>query len=85
MWRARLTVQQGIVADIDRRLVQIDTAVEKAAERGRGKTAMALAGQQDAAQTDLAGHRSYEACRSGPVRYLASLLGAQRGVLAGKL
>src|SRR5262252_6278059 len=43
---ARISVQAGIVTDIDRRLSQIDGAVEKATAKGRTASAMALAEQQ---------------------------------------
>ncbi|HEY6259919.1 MAG TPA: hypothetical protein VIY51_29425 [Xanthobacteraceae bacterium] len=94
---ARLIVQTGILADIDRRISQIDSAVEKTADHGRGKTAMALADQQHKARADLAAARVKEAetlaglqvqqaavegerkaveADLGPVRYLATLVGA---------
>jgi len=44
---ARPPVQASVVADLDRRIAQIDSAVEKATDRGRAAVAMKLA---DAAQ-----------------------------------
>ena len=94
---ARIQVQAGIVADIDRRIAQIDTAVDQATARGRTNSAMALAEQQRKARADLVAQRTNEAkalavlkvekatadrerakvdADLGPVRYLASLLGA---------
>jgi hypothetical protein len=36
---ARISVQAGVVADLDRLIAQVDAAVEKTTERGRGKAA----------------------------------------------
>ena len=94
---ARVSVQVGVVADLDRRIAQIDTAVEKATDRGRTAVAMKLADEQRKARADLAGQRIKEAktladlkvekagidgqrrvaeADLGPVRYLATLIGA---------
>src|SRR5215468_7637363 len=94
---ARLSVQAGVLADIDRRIAQIDSAVEKATDRGRTAVAMKLADEQRKARADLAGQRIKEAkaladlkvekagidgqrrvaeVDLGPVRYLATLIGA---------
>jgi hypothetical protein len=94
---ARLSVQAGVVADLDRRIAQIDTAIDKATEKGRTGAAMALADQQRKTRTDLVAQRSNEAkalatlkvematvdgerakveADLGPVRYLATLIGA---------
>jgi hypothetical protein len=58
---ARISVRTGVVADIDRRIGQIDAAVEKTTERGRGKAAMTLADEQRRNRADLAGARVREA------------------------
>jgi hypothetical protein len=94
---ARITVQTGVVADIDRRLAQIDGAVEKATAKGRTGSAMALADQQRKTRTELVAQRTTESrtlagfqvekakiegerrvveADLGPVRYLATLIGA---------
>ena len=94
---ARISVQAGIVTDIDRRLSQIDGAVEKATAKGRTASAMALAEQQRKTRAELVAQRTAEAkaltglqvekasiegqrkvadADLGPVRYLATLLGA---------
>jgi hypothetical protein len=94
---ARISVQASVVADLDRRIAQIDSAVEKATDRGRTAVAMKLADEQRKALADLAGQRIREAktladlkvekatidgerrvieADLGPVRYLATLLGA---------
>jgi uncharacterized protein HemX len=94
---ARLNVQAGVVADLDRRIAQIDAAVDKSTAKGRTNAAMALADQQRKTRAELVAQRTTEA-RSlaglqvekagiegqrrvaeadlGPVRYLATLLGA---------
>jgi hypothetical protein len=58
---ARLTVQAGIVADLDRRIGQVDVAVEKIADRGRGKAALDLANEQRKNRADLVASRTTEA------------------------
>ena len=95
---ARLSVQAGVVADLDRRIAQIDSAVEKATDRGRTAVAMKLADEQRKARADhLAGQQIREAktladlkvekanvdgerriveADLGPVKYLATLVGA---------
>jgi hypothetical protein len=95
---ARLNAQVSIVADLDRRIAQIDGAVEKATSKGRPASAMALADQQQKARADLVTQRTAEAktlaglkveratldgerakveADLGPVRYLATLVGAK--------
>ena len=58
---ARLGVQAGVVADLDRRIAQIDGAIEKATEKGRTGSAMALAEQQRKGRADLVAQRTNEA------------------------
>jgi len=58
---ARISVQAGIVTDIDRRLSQIDGAVEKATAKGRTASAMALAEQQRKTRAELVAQRTAEA------------------------
>lgn len=94
---ARLSMQASVVADLERRIAQIDTAIEKATEKGRTASAMKLAEEQCKTRAELAAHRTNEARRLaslqieraqieserktveadlGPVKYLATLLGA---------
>jgi hypothetical protein len=94
---ARTAVQAGIVADLDRKLGQVDGAVEKAIAKGRTGSAMALADQQRKARGELAsqrvdaakalaslqvekatveGQRALVDADLGPVKYLATLIGA---------
>jgi hypothetical protein len=58
---AKISVQAHTVADLDRRLAQIDTAVEKATERGRTTAAMKLADDQRKARAGLVDERKREA------------------------
>jgi hypothetical protein len=94
----RISVQSGVVSDLDRRIAQIDRAVDTATAKGRTKGAMELAADQRKARTELVAQRTTEAktlaslqvdhakadgarrkveADLGPVRYLASLLGAK--------
>jgi hypothetical protein len=54
-------VQAGILADIDRCIAQVDAAVEKITDRGRGKAAMTLAEEQRKNRAELAASRTKEA------------------------
>jgi len=56
-----LSVQAGVLADIDRRIAQIDAAVEKATSKGRMTAAMALAGDQRRTRIELVAQRTAEA------------------------
>jgi hypothetical protein len=55
---ARLSVQAAVVADIDRRIAQIDGAVEKAVAKGRTASAMSLADQQRKVRGELVAQRA---------------------------
>jgi hypothetical protein len=57
----RLSTQAGIVADLDRRIAQIDSAIETATQRGRTSAAMKLADEQRKSRAELAGQRIREA------------------------
>jgi hypothetical protein len=58
---ARLAMQAGVVADLDRRIAQIDKAVETAISKGRTGSAMALADQQRKTRGELVAQRTSEA------------------------
>jgi len=58
---ARLSVQVGVVTDLDRRIAQIDKAVEVATSKGRTSSAMTLADQQRKTRTELVAQRTSEA------------------------
>jgi hypothetical protein len=90
-------VQAGVVSDIDRRIAQIDGAIEKATAKGRTSSAMTLAESQRNARADLVSQRTTDAktlaglqvekatiegerakveADLGPLKYLATLIGA---------
>jgi hypothetical protein len=94
---ARISVQADLVADLDRRIGQIDGAVEKSTAKGRTNAAMQLAADQRRNRAELAiqrdqankvlaelkiekakieGERKVAEADLGPIRYLATLLGA---------
>jgi hypothetical protein len=54
---ARIKTAQGRLADLDKRLAQIDGAVDAASRRGAAKTSVALIRQQQAARASLAQER----------------------------
>jgi hypothetical protein len=94
---ARISLQAATLADYDRRIGQIDGAVEKSTAKGRANAAMQLAADQRRNRAELAAQRD-QANRTladlkiekakvdgdkkvaeadlGPIRYLATLLGA---------
>jgi uncharacterized coiled-coil protein SlyX len=73
---AKISVQARTVADLDRRLAQIDAAVEKATEKGRTTAAMKLADDQRKARAGLVDERKREA------GILAALQAERAGVAA---
>jgi hypothetical protein len=91
---ARLSLQAGVVADIDRRIAQIDGAVEKAVAKGRTASAMSLADQQRkklrgelvaqraAAAKDLAGLQVEKAEAEGHRKVVEADLGPVRYLAA---
>ncbi len=58
---ARIDVQAHTVADLDRRLSQIDSAVEAAARRGKTNTALSAIETQKKARASVADERKREA------------------------
>jgi hypothetical protein len=62
---ARIEVAAHNVADLDRRLGQIDTAIEEAAKRGKINTALSAMEAQRRARANLVDERSREAGTSG--------------------
>jgi hypothetical protein len=94
---ARISVQVDFVGDYDRRIAQIDGAVEKSTAKGRTNAAMQLAADQRRNRAELAtqrdqtnkalaelkiekaridGDKKVAEADLGPVRYLATLIGA---------
>jgi hypothetical protein len=57
---ARIEVAAHSVADLDRRLDQIDTAIEEATKRGRTNTALSAIAEQRKARKALSGQRQRE-------------------------
>jgi hypothetical protein len=57
---ARIEAQQRLVADLNRRIAQIDTAIEEATKRGRTTTAMELARDQRRNRAELVEQRVKE-------------------------
>jgi hypothetical protein len=58
---ARISVQAGVLSDLEHRLAQIDGAVEKATSKGRTDSAMALANQERKTRAELVAQRTSEA------------------------
>jgi hypothetical protein len=74
---ARIDVQAHMVADLDRRLSQIDTAIEESAKRGRTGVALsAIDGQRKTRQT-LASDRQREASTLADLKAERAALGAR--------
>jgi hypothetical protein len=73
---ARIEVQAHAVADLDRRLGQIDTAIEEAAKRGRTNAALSAMETQRRVRAGLASERNEAA--STRQAFLASCLAALR-------
>jgi hypothetical protein len=74
---AKIEVAAGKVADLDRRLGQIDTAVEEAAKRGRTSTALAAMESQRKARAALVDERSREAGALASLKIERASLAAQ--------
>jgi hypothetical protein len=74
---AHVTAQSAIVADLDRRVAQIDNAVDESTRRGRATRAIAIAAQQRVTRDALDTQRQAAT---------ATLVGlqAQRAALAGE-
>jgi hypothetical protein len=74
---ARIDVQAHTVADLDRRLNQVDVAIEEAAKRGRTTTALTAIEAQRKRREALAGQRQREASTLADVK-------AERAALSAK-
>src|SRR5215831_11518169 len=82
---ARISVQASVAADLDRRIAQIDSAVEKATDRGRTAVAMKLADEQRKARADLAGQRIREAKTLADLKVEKAGIDGQRKVAEADL
>jgi hypothetical protein len=95
--QAKLDVQAGVVADLEKRIGQIDAAVMTATLKGRTRGAMQIVDDQRRNRGDLVRERQHQAdaladmkaeaagvsaerrvaaAELGPIKYLATLLGA---------
>jgi hypothetical protein len=74
--KARIDVQQGVVADLDRRIGQLDAMVQAATKRGRTRAAVRLVNDQVARRVDLERQREEAAAQ------LAQLEVKQAGVIS---
>jgi hypothetical protein len=74
---ARIDVQAHTVADLDRRLGQIDSAIEEAAKRGRTNAALSAIDGQRKARAALAGERQREASTLADLKAERAALGAK--------
>jgi hypothetical protein len=82
---ARLGLQTQIVADLDRRIGQIDGAIEESTRRGRATSAMAIADHQQRARSELAAARLREARTLAELHGQKARLEAQRRHLAAEV
>jgi hypothetical protein len=78
---ARIDVQAHTVADLDRRLGQIDSAIEEAAKRGKTNTALSAMEGQRRARAGLTSERNEAA---GTLLSLLTALKAERASLAAQ-
>jgi hypothetical protein len=82
---ARLTVQAGVVADLDRRIGQVDAAVEKTTERGHGKAALDLANEQRKNRADLVATRTTEAGKLASLKVEKAAVDGERKAVEADL
>jgi hypothetical protein len=83
--RAKLDVQAGVVADLEKRIGQIDAAVMTATLKGRAKGAMQIADDQRRNRADLVRERQHQADALADMKAEAAGLSAQRRVAAAEL
>jgi len=82
---ARLSVQVGVVTDIDRRLSQIDTAIEQTTADGRGKAAMVLADAQRKNRAELLTARTTEAGKLADLKVQKAAVDGERKAVEADL
>src|SRR5712675_2355100 len=75
---ARIEVAAHTVADLDRRLGQIDTAIEEAAKRGKTNTALAAIESQRRARVSLVDERNQEAGSLATLKAERAIVAARR-------
>src|SRR3984893_14099913 len=74
---ARIEVAAHAVADLDRRLNQVDVAIEEAAKRGRTNTALSAIEAQRKTREALAGQRQREGATLADLKAERAALGAK--------
>ncbi|MET0221237.1 MAG: hypothetical protein ABW213_11315, partial [Tardiphaga sp.] len=74
----RINAQASTLADLDRRIAQIDSAVDEATKRGRVNAAMALAEQKRKERDALSQQRGREAATLTTLRTERASLGGER-------
>jgi hypothetical protein len=82
---AQITLQASVLADLDRRVAQVDAAVEKTADRGRGRSAMALADEQHKNRADLVASRTKEATALASLKVEKAAIDGQRKAVEADL
>ena len=75
---ARLTIQGQTVADLDRRIAQIDAAVEESTRQGRPVGAMTIADQKRGDRADIVAVRQREARSLASLQIEKAKIGAER-------
>ena len=75
---ARLAMQGRTVADLDRRIAQIDTAIEESTRLGRPLGAMTIADQKRRERAEIAAERQREAQALGSLQIEKAKIDAQR-------
>ena len=76
---ARIEVAAHAVADLDRRLGQIDTAIEEAARHGRTTAALSAIAEQRKAREALAGQRQRDGTALADLKTERAALSAKGG------
>jgi len=82
---SRLAVQTAIVADADRRLSQIDGAVDNSLRHGNSKAAMNLAEQQRKNRADLVASRTTEAAKLASLQVQKAAIDGERKAVEADL
>jgi hypothetical protein len=75
---ARLSIQSQTVADLDRRIAQIDAAIEESTRRGRPAGAMTIADQKRRERADIVAERQRKAPALGSLQIEKARIDAQR-------
>jgi hypothetical protein len=75
---ARLAIQGRTVADLDRRIAQIDTAIEESTRLGRPLGAMTIADQKRRERAEIAAQRQREVQALGSLQIEKAKIDAQR-------